>query len=291
MAWPCSRTGVCLRAFERVPLLAVAVLVAVALAATSCSGRTVVAVDPYACADASPNGCPPGLLDDLIGFWRLNDGAGNATSRDWSGWGNDGALIDLDPATAWVAGGPEGTALAVQGNGYVSVSPSVSIDSIGNALTVVASLYLDGPINDHATAISRQIGSTVDQLYYLSVEASGKPRLIIDAPDGYIVLASADKVPERTWVHLAGTWGGKEAHLYVDGVEVNRGALDSGPFQPVTNPLVLGGNGNDTQVTERVPGQLSDVMLYRRALDAVQIGQLAKGALLLVTAPSDGGGQ
>jgi hypothetical protein len=277
-----------LRDFEGARLVA---LCALALAGASCAGRTVVAVDPYACPDASPNGCPAGLLDDLIGFWRLNDGAGRATARDWSGWGNDGTLVNLDPATSWVGGGPEGTALAPQASGYVNVSPSTSIDSVGTAFTVVASMYLDGTINEFATAISRQIGTSLNQLYHLSVDAGGKAHLIIDAPDGFVVLDSPDKVPQRTWLHLAGTWDGATAHLYVGGAEVDSGALASGPFHSDSNPLVLGGNGNDAQVTELIPGQLADVMLYRRALGGDQIMQLAAGALLLGTTPSDGGGQ
>jgi len=276
-----------LRDFERAALFAFSAL---AFWGAGCSARTVVAVDPYACPDASPNGCPPGLLDDLIGFWRLNDGAGSATSRDWSGWGNDGALVNLDAATCWVAGGPEGTALAPQASGYVRVRPSESITSIGNALTVVASMYLDGTISNYATAISRQIGGTVNQQYHLTVESSGKARLIMDAPDGYIVLTSPEKVPQRTWLHLAGTWDGSTARLYVGGMEVNSGALASGPFHAENNPVVLGGNGNDMQVTELIPGQLADLMLYRRALDAEQIAQLARGALL-GSGPADGGGQ
>ena len=279
-----------MRGSERAGLVA---LSALALAAASCAGRTVVAVDPYACPDASPGGCPPGLLDDLIGFWRLNDAAGSATARDWSGWRNDGTLMNLDPATSWVAAGPEGTALAPQASGYVSVSPSTSIDSVGNAFTVVASMYLDGTITDYATAISRQIGTGFNQLYHLSIDASGKGHFIIDAPDGFVVLAGADKLPQRTWLHLAGTWDGAMAHLYVGGAEVDSGALESGPFHAQSDPLVLGGNGNgnDMQVTELIPGQLADVMLYRRALDADQIMQLSTGALLLGTSPADGGGQ
>ena len=263
-----------------------------ALAAAGCSGRTVVAVDPYACPDGGPNACPPGLLDDLIGFWRLNDGAGSMTARDGSGWGNNGTLVDLDPATSWVAGGPEGTALSPQGKGYVNVVPSPSIDSIGNDFTLAAAVYLDGAITNYATAISRQIGTGINQLYHLSVDAGGKARLIIDARDGgFIMLGSPERVPQRTWLHLAGTWNGNEARLYVDGVDVDSGALASRPFGPETNPLVLGGNGNDAQVNELIPGQLADVMLYRRALPADQIAQLATGTLLTRAGQADAGGQ
>jgi hypothetical protein len=267
-------------------------LAALAWAAAGCSGRTVVAVDPYPCPDAGPYGCPPGLLDDLIGFWRLNDGAGSAGARDWSGWGNDGKLTGLDPATGWAAGGPEGTALSVQGKGYVNVVPSPSIDSITDQLTVVASIYLEGPIVEYATAISREIGSGLNQLYHLSVDGNERARLIIDAPDAHIELGGHTTVPHGTWLHLAGTWDGAEARLYFQGVEVNSGPLSSAPFRPETNPLVLAGNGNGADgVTELVPGQLADVMLYRRALSAAQIAQLASGALLPGTGRADAGGQ
>jgi hypothetical protein len=54
----------------------------------------------------------------------------------------------------------------------------------------------------------------------------------------------------------------------------------SGTFQPDTTPLVLGGNGNSTQgITERFPGRIDELMLYRRALSPAEVKQLADGAL------------
>src|SRR6185369_1481153 len=92
----------CLPGSERRARLAVSALSAWALLGAGCSGRTIVAVDPFPCADASAPGCPAAdLLNDLIGYWRLNDAPGSATARDYSVWGNDGTLVGLDPATAW----------------------------------------------------------------------------------------------------------------------------------------------------------------------------------------------
>ena len=205
--------------------------------------------------------------------------------RDSSGWGNDGTLVGLDPSMAWLAGGPEGTSLSVQGEGYVNVIPSASIDSITDQVTVAASMYLEGTITDYATAISRQEGTGKNQLYHLSIYNDMKPMLIIDAPDAYLQLKGPDTVPQNTWLHVAGTWDGAKMRLYLNGAEVATAALASGPFGAQSTPLVLAGNGNDAAVTELFPGRLADVILYRRVLTAGQIAELASGAF----AHADGG--
>jgi hypothetical protein len=267
-------------------------IAALALLAAACSGRTIVAVDPYPCPDAGSNGCP-GLLDDLIGYWHLDDAAGSTTARDWSGHGNNGLLAGLDPAVAWVQGGPAGGSLAPQGTGYVNVPPSASIDSITNQVTVAAWIYLDGTLTDFATAISRQMGDGWGQLYHLAVDADQKAALYITNPQKFVFLESPSTVPKQTWLHLAGTWDGAQVRLYVSGSEVASGAL-SGPYGAETNPVILSGNGNGPgkAVSENIAGRLDDVMLYRRALGADEVAKLAAGALLPShTKSADGGGQ
>jgi len=249
-----------------------------------CSPRTIVVVDPYPCGDGGANGCPPGLLDDLVGYWRLNDPAGSTAARDSSGWGNDGTLVGIEPSTAWVAGGPEGRALSVQGQGYVNVPASASIDSITSAVTVAAWVFLQDTVTEYATAISRQIENGFEQHYHLSVNAGGQAILFIMTPaSGQVVLGSpmTALVPQQTWVHLAGTWDGSVARLYINGVEVDS-LPATGRFAAETNPVILSGNGNggDHAVSEPIPGLLDGVMLYRRALGAGEVARIAAGALL-----------
>lgn len=268
-------------------------LVLALVAGGGCSPRTLVVVDPFPCEDAGATGCPPALLDDLVGYWHLDDPTGSATARDVSGWGNDGTLVGLDPAAAWVADGPEGRALSVQGQGYVNVPDSPSIDSITTEVTVAAWMNLQGAIasGTYATAISRQIGTGFGQHYHLSVNSGLQAILFVTTPaSGQIVLGSPMAVAQQTWIHLAGTYDGSVARLYVNGVEVQNLAV-SGPFAAETNPVVLSGNGNDTSraVSELVPGQLDDVMLYRRALSADEVARIAGGALLPAGARLDAG--
>jgi len=259
------------------PALGVAVA-ALALAA-ACSPRTLVVVD-------CPNGettCANGLLDGLIGYWRLNDASGSTEARDWSGWGNNGTLSGLDPATVWSVGGPEGGTLSVQGKGYVNVPDSASIDSITDQLTLAAWMNVQDPIPDmsYSTALSRQLGNMLEQQYHLSINSGYQAILFVNPVGGKVVLGSPGPLPQQTWVHLAGTYDGSVARLYVNGKEVQN-LPATGPFAAETHPVILSGNGNGAPftVSEFVQGQLDDVMLYRRALSADEIARIAGGALL-----------
>ena len=256
---------------------------ALTLVGAGCSGRTIVAVDP-SCGEGGATASTTGLSEDLIGDWHLNDAPGSASVRDWSGQGNNGMLVGLDAATVWVADGPEGGSLSVQGNGYVNVPDSTSIDSVTDQVTVAAWMFLTAPVTSgsYATAISRQIGTGYGQHYHLSVNDQNQAILFITTTTaGQQVIGGPPTFPQQTWVHLAGTYDGSQIRLYVNGVEVNNQAV-TGPFAAETNPVILSGNGNGGPpvISEFVPGQLDEVMLYRRALSADEIAQLACGALL-----------
>lgn len=264
-------------------------LAALGAAGAACAPSSFVAVDPYPCADGGNAACGPGLLDGLVGYWRLNDAAGSATARDWSSWGNDGKLVDLDPSAAWVMAGPDGTALSVEGKGYVAVADSSSLDSITTQVTVAAWIYLEQTNTDFATAISRQIGTGLGQLYHLSINPMQLPALYITIPSRQLYLMAPSTAPIQTWVHLAGTWDGSTARLYVEGVQVASADI-AGTLGAETNPVILGGNGNGDKVTELVTGRLNEVVLYRRALSAAEVARLASAPLLpSSTARADAG--
>lgn len=259
---------------------AVVVALAVSAAAGACSPKTLVVVD---CPDGGTS-CSSGLLDGLVGYWRLNDAPGSTGARDSSGWGNDGTLNGLDPASAWVAGGPAGGTLSVQGKGSVNVPSSASIDSITDQVTVAAWMNVQAAIPDYSTAISRQIGNGFGQHYHLSINSGYQAILFITTPQsGQVVLGSPTNapLPQQTWIHLAGTYDGSVARLYVNGKEVQN-LPATGPFATETNPVVLSGNGNTASftVSEFVQGLLDEVMLYRRALSPDEIARIAAGALL-----------
>jgi hypothetical protein len=242
----------------------------------------VLAVLAGACGgtlDAGHDNPSPDLLDGLVGHWRLDDGTGTVAA-DSSGRGNDGVLHGLDANSAWVGGRSQG-ALQTAHVGWVQVAPTPSIDAIVDRVTVSAWVDQEGTItaaDNFATALSRQIGTSQDQHYHLSL-LLGRPTLFITTDVGYVSPGAPDSIPRDTWVHLAGVYDGAMARLYVNGAEV-MSEPQTGTFVPDTTPVILGGNGNDGSgvPTELFPGRIDELMLFSRALSANEIARLAAGA-------------
>jgi hypothetical protein len=199
----------------------------------------------------------------------------------------------FNPATVWTAGRSAG-GLAIEGAGFVKVVPSTSIDSITDQVTIAGWGYLDGTIMDYATIASREEGTTIDQHYHISIDGNELPVLFAKTETAGVRLTirttPAPKV-RNVWVHIAGTYDGATARLYFNGQQVDSQSL-TGRIAKDTTPLILGANGNgmgDANVTERFPGTIDEIMLYRRALPAEQITRLYNGALFATGAGSDAG--
>lgn len=254
--------------------------VVLAVLAGACGGGTL---------DAGHDNPSPDLLDGLVGHWRLDDGAGTVAA-DSSGRGNDGVLHDLDANSAWVGGRSRG-ALQTAHVGWVQVAPAASIDAIVDQVTVSAWVDQEGTItaaDNFATALSREMGTSQDQHYHLSL-LLGRPTLFITTDAGYVAPGAPDSIPRDTWVHLAGVYDGATARLYVNGAEV-ASEPQTGRFVPDTTPVILGGNGNDASnvPTELFPGRIDELMLFSRALSAEEIRKLAAGAAFPGAAPDAG---
>ena len=246
-----------------------------AVLTTACSGGTLDAGH-----NNPPDAAPTGLLDNLVGHWRLDDATGSTTAFDSSGRGNNGTVHGLDSATAWVSGRSQG-ALELMHAGWVQVATSPSIDAIVDRITVCAWVNQEAAIGSEnfGTALSREIGTSEDQHYHLSLFL-GRPNLFITTDAGWVMPSAPDTVAQNTWVHIAGVYDGSIVRLYVDGAEVANAPL-TGRFKSDTSPVILGGNGNDASgvPTELFPGRIDELMLYARALSAGEIAQLAAGAL------------
>jgi hypothetical protein len=213
-----------------------------------------------------------------VGLWHFDDGVGSQVARDSSGNSNHGTLVGLDPAQAWVAG-RWGGALATNGVGYATVPQSASISAIATGVTVSAWVYLDGVIaaNGFGVAIARQVRLTDLQYYHLSLTTGGVPSLSIGLSPKVIPFQALATTPiaPRTWTHLAGTYDGKVAVLYVDGVTIDSTSY-AGLFNPDSiTPVLLGANGGNAGTGDCFPGRIDEIALYDRALSPEEIRLLA----------------
>jgi hypothetical protein len=265
----------CVRASERFRRLPIAAAALLALAAAACSPNVLSVVDPK-----DP------LLDGLVGWWRFEEGPGATVVHDASGNGNDATIMDLDTGNplTWPPG-HAGASLETAGAGYALVPLSASIGSIVNGITISAWVYYEGGISvDFGTAISRAIGTSLNQHYHLSIYKDDSPVLFLTTVQDQGVamtrVSQAITVPRFAWTQLAGTYDGATVRLYFNGQSVNSPGW-TGPLATDTTPVILGGNQNgDMGVTERFPGRIDEIMLYKRALSPAEVLRLYNGALL-----------
>ena len=196
-------------------------------------------------------------------------------------FGNDGTLVDLTPPAAWGVGRSGGD-LVVEGAGFVNV-PDSTVDRFDHpAFTVAGWGYLEGTIDDYATIASREDGTTIDQHYHISINSRGEvPAFWIKTEDGLWLLQGTTAVTRQTWVHIAGTYDGTTARLYVDG---NRSPASQSVAAScrTRRPSSSAANGNgmgDANVTERFPGRSTRSCSTAARSAPPEIAQLHDGAL------------
>jgi hypothetical protein len=207
----------------------------------------------------------------LVAWWKLNEAAGNGTAADASGNGNDATLTGLSAASAWTTG-HVGGALKCDGSGGALVNHSASLDAITKGATISAWVYRLSATTGFSVVLSRQIGTTSGEYYWLGL--SGDYAAISSSASPMI---STTTVPMGTWTHLAVTHDGSTARIYVNGTQV-LSRTSSAVFKADTSKLTICGNQNDASgaITQRWNGLVDDLQLYGRALTATEISSLAK---------------
>jgi parallel beta-helix repeat protein len=212
----------------------------------------------------------------LLGHWKLDDGGGwDAT--DSSGRGNHGTLVDMDPATDWVAGkisgalgfdGVDGhvdlvgTGIAVQGNGERTVA--VWVKTVASGDLAVMSTGTGSPSNGFDVVLANGIVGVTDGA-------------------SHFFPATGSAVNDGFWHHVAAVYDGSgTVTTYVDGVPDNVGARSYG----TSGQDNFIGKSNRTGSESYFEGTLDDIRAYGQALEPDDIHFL-HGSTPLVDAGAD----
>jgi hypothetical protein len=205
-------------------------------------------------ADAGPGACVPAIAN-IVSWWPGEGTLDDAVSTNEGTSGVQGATTAVGFGL-----GKVGQGFALNGASYVQVPSAPALRNL-NALTIegwMNAVALGGRIVDKISA-----GGTDG---YLLDTFQSKLRFII----GAVGVQSATVLPTNAWVHVAGTWDGTVASIYVNGV-----------FVTSTLASVLPGNdlplriGADSLGGSRFAGALDEVAIYSRALNPLEILTLA----------------
>lgn len=190
--------------------------------------------------------------ESIVGAWLFDEGGGN-TTRDSSGKGNDGELVN-NPK--WVAGKFD-KALEFDGkDDYVEVPDNDTLDVTNITLTAwvksEANQLLDGNVIVYklSSYIHQYWSSTINPGVFVGGQWCGS---------GWLPQAV---IWDGEWHHVALTYDGSIQKFYVDGVFKGDNAVCKGKIDITASSLTIG-TGNTGFYT----GSIDEVAVFDVALD------------------------
>jgi hypothetical protein len=183
----------------------------------------LLAASALAIGLAAPATASAGTFDSLSGWWPMYEGSGQVV-HDLSGHGNTGTLgstpgvDDNDPT--WIKGFLFGSALRFDGNDLVRIADKPSLDT--PKVTVSAWVRATGALGKWRYVVGKGARGCDAAGYGLYSGENGGLRFYFQDPDDIGLLHGSGIVaPEAIWNgkwhHVAGTYDGTVARLYVDG--------------------------------------------------------------------------
>jgi hypothetical protein len=204
------------------------------------------------------------ISNALVGFWKMNEGSGQALF-DETNFQNAAAL---NGSPVWVTG-VNGLALRLNGvNQYALVPDAMSLD-VSQGITIAAWIMPEKKASQYII----QKGETVDG-YEFGLLSTGK----VSFRFNQITLPN-DKVNSKaiypingTWMHVAATFDGTQAKIYINGI-LDKTQTFSPPTVIKTNdsPLTIGSKNDGGS---SLKGSLDDVRIFNYALSASEIFDL-----------------
>ncbi|NBC11429.1 MAG: hypothetical protein GVY24_06790 [Planctomycetes bacterium] len=208
-------------------------------------------------AAAPPEG-PPALA-----HWMLDETDGTI-AHDARG-DHDGQVIG---GSAWALGQVVG-GLEMDGyDDYINVFNHEDFQ-VTEALTITAWVRPDSFNAGSDVNIILRKGEGNPNNWQFSIK-DGRPTLFLDTYDDYGIKCNTTLFAGQ-WYHLAATWDGQTARLYVNGQPDNgNGESHHGPIGTDDRPIYIGGRSGAAGY-DRFDGRIDDVRFYNRAISAAEV--------------------
>jgi hypothetical protein len=207
---------------------------------------------------------PPNLARGLAGHWKLDEGTGNVV-LDSSPVQNHGGTINI-LAPDWQMMGRRGGSLR-----FTSARRTFAQISHHETISPREGLSVTLWANAASWNATQRLLTKGDAMPEYSLLVQGNRLLfVVRLEDGTEVRLSAPPPPTGRFTHLAATYDGLQAQLYVDGKSV--AAMPApGALVPGMDNLVLAGRPAGAPDTEFFSGLLDDIVIYGRALSATEV--------------------
>jgi hypothetical protein len=211
---------------------------------------------------------PPELARGRVGHWKLDEARGNV-ALDSSGIGNHGGTVNI-LGPDWKPG-KFGTALEftpmrrtfVTMPSHETIGPT---EGISISVWVNAAGWVGSP---------RIVQKGEDDIQYSLRAESDKLRFVLRL-GAAVTAVEAALPPVEKWVHVAATYDGERMVLYQDGKALQMLSANGRIAQPFTS-LFIGTRSQAAAENEFFAGLIDEVIIYERALSAMEVQLLADG--------------
>ncbi len=189
----------------------------------------LLAVGALAVGLTAPATANAGVLDSVRGWWPMYEGSGQVV-HDLSGKGNHGQLGSTTGADAndptWIKGVLFGSALRFDGNDFVRIPDSPSLQPA----QITVSAWVRGTASSgYRYVVGKGANGCSSGSYAIYQDYWGDLRFYITDANGTTRLsggAAPAGIWNGKWHHVAGTYDGTTAKLFVDGKLVPVSATD-----------------------------------------------------------------
>jgi len=203
----------------------------------------------------------PPIDQSVVGWWKLNDAAGQTVVKDWTANANTGTSANnIVSATGYT--GVANTAMSFNGtNDWVSVADSASLRGF-TGLTISAwfnkvskDIKIVGKWSGGFNYILRETSGVLQFYTYTSAQVGGNIGIS----------------PTIGWHHYIATWDGATMRAYKDGVVSATTYIQTGTISNTGSNLIIGADYDHLDPSNQIT---ADVRIYNRALSAVEVKQL-----------------
>jgi hypothetical protein len=232
----------------------------------------------------------------LAGYWKLSEDSGNMVP-DSSGNGNTGYLGNYSNSELpqWVNGINGGSALKFDGVGnFVIVSGSTNLN-FSTAVTVMAWVYLPAGANYLDSRILGKDAANGGTNLDFDINDSGHVELALGNGEdfnGTPAAYSSGVIPLGAWTHVAATYDGSLAKIYINGSLDTSASWTSGFDINNGMPLCIGASNYLTDSGTPygyscINATIDDVRIYNTALSQQDISAIfASDQITSTPAPS-----
>lgn len=201
------------------------------------------------------------LTIGLVGYWNLDEASG-LIAYDSSGHSNDGIIY----GASWAAGIID-SALSFNGvDSYVEIPDDDTLDC--RTITIEAWVKVNGTTGDDQIIVTKWYP---DYSYTLELNPDGAtPQFVLNISQP-IVIISDTTIPIGSWAHIAGTYEGSTAKIYINGTLA--GTTDIPGGVAVGDSLLCFGSHSPAASGDRnwFKGIIDGVRIYNKALTTPEI--------------------